>query len=569
MLELAWQLYITGKHKMGRYISTGSAQTGTNACSTIINSTCYQTATQKYAYDGNSCWQNRVILDTPGSYTFTVPAGATCIRTIAVGGGGKPKCTVGSCCGMAGAGGAYVERIDTVASGCTVTVVVGRQEQDTTISYTNSSAVARTLTAGGAAGCVAGVGSGGDWNSNGGCAGCNYNLCSSYSHYCGSCICCSPTTCCGYCIVWAGIAIGINPGHQGDDCCNARFAGGGSAGSWIWPTGGAGQSARNTVAQGFGMSGGGASAGGGGGIGYICRQPMGASNCSCVCASTAHFTGYGPTDSLMANYPTASGGGGGTKFQTEHCCDCTQGAMWSCCHGLWREGAGGWGGYDNNEGNPGCFMWGRSGTACSCMFGLYSEGCWWPSGPDPVRHAWHDIHNMCGSGSTGKNIFFDGGRHWCGPIQWASRIDYSTKPANSGEGAGTGGVVFGYCESSYFSGGRADQFPAGVNWPLLCCLGTANKICCSDRMEQSLFPNVITCAGTLGGSGGVGINYMASKAGKGGGAGVYRCYVMCVCWCGSYNLCNGSGAALAYPPCDLDWRLSTAGTGMAIIYWKS
>jgi hypothetical protein len=25
---------------------------------------------------------------------------------------------------------------------------------------------------------------------------------------------------------------------------------------------------------------------------------------------------------------------------------------------------------------------------------------------------------------------------------------------------------------------------------------------------------------------------------------------------------------LAFPPCDLDWRVSTAGTGMAIIYWK-
>jgi hypothetical protein len=25
---------------------------------------------------------------------------------------------------------------------------------------------------------------------------------------------------------------------------------------------------------------------------------------------------------------------------------------------------------------------------------------------------------------------------------------------------------------------------------------------------------------------------------------------------------------LAFPPCDLDWRASTAGTGMALLYWK-
>ena len=566
MLELAWQLYITGKHKMGRYISTGSAPAAT--CTTIINSSCYQVSAHRYAYDANSCWQNRIIIDTPGSYTFTVPSGATCLRTIAVGGGGKSKCTVGSCCGMAGAGGAYVERVDTVASGCTVTIVVGRQEQDTTIGYTNSAAVARTLTAGGAAGCVAGVASGGDWNSNGGCAGCNYNLCSSYSHYCGSCICCSAVTCCGYCIMMAGVGVGINPSHQSDDCCNARYAGGGSAGSWIYSTGGAGQSAVNTVVLFGGMTGGGSTAGGGGGIGYICRQALGPPNCSCICARSNSFqTG---TQDQAAAYPSNAGGGGGTKWQLVTCCECTSGPNDSCCHGEWRGGQGGWGGYDNHEGAADCFVWGRSGTACSCMYGLWQDNCYMPPGPEPKRYPWHDIHNMCGSGSAGRNIAFDGSSHWCGSILWANGVSYGPRATNSGEGAGTGGVVFMYCSARYtnLGGMNVDSFPEGVNWSLLCCLGTSGKVCCSDRLEQSLFPNVVTCAGTLGGSGGMGLCSMTSKAGKGGGAGVNRCYILCVCWGGSYNLCNGSGAALAYPPCDLDWRVSNAGTGMAIIYWK-
>ena len=147
---------------MGRYISTGATQA--NSCVLVGQSVCYQVTGQKYAYDGNSCWQNRVIIDTPGSYTFTVPAGVTCLRTIAVGGGGKVKGCSPVCCGMAGAGGGYVEKVDTIVAGCVVTVVVGRQEQDTTISYVCSGGATRTLTAGGASGCTHGAASGGDWN---------------------------------------------------------------------------------------------------------------------------------------------------------------------------------------------------------------------------------------------------------------------------------------------------------------------------------------------------------------------------------------------------------------------
>lgn len=546
---------------MGRYISTGSAQTGTNACSTIINSTCYQTTAQKYSFDANSCWQNRVIIDTPGSYTFTVPAGATCLRTIAVGGGGKAKC-VCECSGFAGAGGAYVERVDTVASGCTVTIVVGRQEQDTTIAYTNSGAVARTLTAGGAAGCVAGVGSGGDWNSNGGCAGKSCNYCGgSYSHSCGTCICCSPTTCCGYCIVFAGIAATITPDHGADQCCNARYAGGGSAGSWIWPTGGAGQNAGNSVAT-YGASGGhGASAGGGGGIGYILRCPMESMACSCVCGEYGGSTQYGP-NARHSCFPNSAGGGGGTKFQCCTQCECASGCSINCQNGMWRSGHGGWGGYQNHSGVGDCFMWGCYGTYCSnanmCQY-------YTPASMDPEFHPWHDIHNMCGSGSAARNIHWNNDS-WCASINWATRSGYSYRPGNAGEGAGTGGVVFVCCSKTQ-SGFGSGQF---VNWELLCCLGTTNQVCCSDRLQQSLFTNFISCAGTLGGAGGVGMCDFSSKAGKGGGAGVTRRWILCVCYGGNFNTCNGDSVTqLAYPPSELDWRLSNAGTGMAIIYWKS
>ena len=55
----------------------------------------------------------------------------------------------------------------------------------------------------------------------------------------------------------------------------------------------------------------------------------------------------------------------------------------------------------------------------------------------------------------------------------------------------------------------------------------------------------------------------------GGGAGMVRCFLHCVCWGGSFNNCNGGGTPLAFPPCKLDQLASTAGTGMAVIYWKN
>jgi len=125
---------------MGRFVTTTTSATLT---------TCYQVTCHKYSYDANSCWQNKIVIDTPGNYTFTIPAGTSCFRAIAVGGGGKSYVNC-NCCGTAGGGGGYAERQDTVNAGCTVTIVVGRQQQDTTISYTNSSSTVRTLTGGGA-----------------------------------------------------------------------------------------------------------------------------------------------------------------------------------------------------------------------------------------------------------------------------------------------------------------------------------------------------------------------------------------------------------------------------------
>ena len=76
----------------------------------------------KACYDGKQCWQYKVVYDRPGCYTYTVPAGICCVRTVIVGGGGKPVCTIGQCCGHGGAGGAYSEKCMTVAAGNVITV---------------------------------------------------------------------------------------------------------------------------------------------------------------------------------------------------------------------------------------------------------------------------------------------------------------------------------------------------------------------------------------------------------------------------------------------------------------
>ena len=554
MPELAWQLYITGKHKMGRYISTGATQA--NSCTLVGQSTCYQVDCQKYAYDGNSCWQNRVIIDTPGSYTFTVPTGVTCIRTIAIGGGGKSSYAASATTHYAGAGGGYVERVDTIAAGCAVTIVVGRQQQDTTIAYTNSSAVARTLTAGGAVCCNPGTATGGDWNSIGGASGCSY----SGGNYCGIGNCFTNTTCCGYCLVYYGYGIAYSPENSPGGSAG-HAPGGGSAGSWIWPCGGNGSG--STYEDQLSGSGYGSSAGGGGGIGYICKQGSMSSSCSCIC--TQERCGQYYTEGRKTSYPSGTSGGGGTKLQRcDNCYSRNVGFRGMCVSGQWHNGAGGWGGYDNDEGRDSRFTWFMAGCQNGRSFVQ-------DHGPQPKRYEWHDIHSMCGSGSQG-NSFEDGACYRsCGNWNQGPRLAQNAWH-NSGEGAGTGGIAYYCCEPTSMNipncmGGAACR--PGINFNLLCCLGQCNRICCADRMQDQLFPYITHCAGTLGGAGGVDIMWMASRAGKGGGAGMARCYLLCVCWGGSYDCYNGSGAVLPFPPCKLDQLASTAGTGMAVIYWKN
>ena len=547
---------------MGRYATTGTAPA--NATKTVVTSECYHQDTHKYAFDANSDFQNRVILDSPGNYTFQVPDGVTCLRTIAVGGGGKSKCTQ-TCCGYAGAGGGYSEKWDTVAGTTTVTVVVGRQEQDTTISYTNAAVQSIALTAGGAGGCNIGTASGGDWNSNGGIAGKNCNYCGgSYSHYCGSCVCQYSTTCCGYCVVWTGIsARQMDPSHDSNGCCQGKYAGGGSAGSWIHSTGGAGQNAynnTNATAQS------GPAGGGGGGIGYINREAAISWSCNCICMKQG-YNGqcYGNKQRDACNLPSA-GGGGGTAYQ---CCqNCAGHNIQGCCmHGRWRNGHGGWGGAHNNEGRGKEMFWGMSEAPNGHGDSYFTDI---DQGPAPVKYDWHDIHEMCGSGSSGRAMMFrcraEGGN-------WTGRA-MDGNPDNAGEGAGTGAVVYNCCDvhSTYNNCCLSGADACGtLNWNLICALGTGGHVCCADKMMETIAPYTLACAGTLGGAGGTGICHFTQFAGKGGGAGVSRSAIMCICHGGNYDYCNNNSGnpLLAFPPAELDWRVSNAGTGMAIIYWKN
>ena len=549
---------------MGRYISTGTTQV--NACIQYTNATCYQVNCHKYSYCANECWQNKVLLDSPGSYTFTVPnvtGGTVCLRTVAVGGGGKSYINCGACCGTAGGGGGYSEKVDQVKSGCTVTVVVGRQQGDTTIAYTNTVGSAVILTGGGAAGAAPGAATGGDWNSIGGNGGINCNYCGGLSHYCGSCIYTTAFTCCGYCIVVSGVsARQIDPNHGDNDCCTSRYSGGASAGSWIWNCGGMGQCAANAVpvfSLGYGIS-----VGGGGGIGYIRRTEIRSAWCTCIC----HKSGYNGTfyNQMMRNMCclSATGGGGGTKFQCCNYCDC-QNFIGICQQGRYRNGHGGWGGFDNNEGRGQEHYWWRSEGG-----NFQGPGQWGVDiqpGPSPKQYPWHDIHSMCGSGSAGRGFW-----SICTPNNSFVSGIWDTYPDNAGEGAGTGGVGYFCCDMTFFVPNccinGVDAY-AMLNFSLICCLGTSNRVCCADKMMPAIAPYIIACAGTLGGAGGFAFCNGAQKAGKGGGQGVNRSYIVCVCYGGAYDCCNQvASTPLAFPPSELDWRVSPAGTGMALIYWK-
>lgn len=195
-----------------------------------------------------------------------------------------------------------------------------------------------------------------------------------------------------------------------------------------------------------------------------------------------------------------------------------------------------------------------------------------PKERDPHVVDWWDICDISGAGAPG----YVDSRDWWDCYRPAMFPAFTGRPSNSGEGAGTGGVAIRCCNACqlgdmfpYFPGGPAD----GVNWPLVCCLGSIGDPYMCDAayiLKDKLFSGFLTCAGTLGGSGGVNICFMNSKAGFGGGGGTAKCHIVCVCWGGNYDYCNNnpSNPLLAFPPCYLDNLIVNAGSGLAIIYYK-
>ena len=304
-------------------------------------------------------------------------------------------------------------------------------------------------------------------------------------------------------------------------------------------------------------------AGGGGGIGYINKQPTYSPFCNCICSQ------YGTSDQPGVCAPGSAGGGGGSRW-TQCQSQCEQVLFNGCCTmGWWREGAGGWGGCDNQEGRPGVMYW--YCVPCMCTGRSEYEVC---CSISPKKHVWHDIHCMSGSGSSGKAI------NWCHNSgggadtgnMWAKGYNKTGQPEDAGEGAGTGGAVYGCCTNDYIDwpGNCNMDCVTGIDWTAVCCLGTTSRFndAYNPDMMRTVVPGFISFAGTLGGSGGIGMCGYASKAGFGGGAGFSKAFIRCICWGGSYNNCNGGATPLAFPPCILDAVSSTAGTGMAIIYWK-
>ena len=185
----------------------------------------------------------------------------------------------------------------------------------------------------------------------------------------------------------------------------------------------------------------------------------------------------------------------------------------------------------------------------------------------PAREPWWDIADIKGSGSPGT-VANRANANACVGFFWGVR------PRNAGEGAGTGAIVTTCCNPNMMGNmiGSTDIGGSGgplINWCKLCSLGTSGQCDQAWLMQDALFPFFITCAGTLGGSGGVNWCGYTSKAGKGGGGGQSKCHLLCVCWGGAYDCCNQVAATpLAFPPCLLDQLVSNAGTGMAIIYYR-
>lgn len=492
----------------------------------------------KVYYDGKQCWQYKVVYDKPGAYTFTAPSQATCVRSVLIGGGGKPSHQSSTCCSYAGAGGSYSEKCMAVGGGTEMCIVVGKQEQDTTLSCEGTP----VHTAGGATCCNPGTASGGDWDSRGGRPGYSCNYCGgSYSHYCGSCTYYDFTTCCGYCVVYA-----YKVGGGSSACCNINVAGGASAGT---PKNLCGGSSSNTCGWINTI------AGGGGGLGSVCCQQVWHYNC-CYCICLAYCTGY----RLSQQYPPSNQGGAGSKNTVLQGCRAYTG---ECMGGVYKPGEGGTGGPDDRT-DSFSLEW---GYRAMCMYpygGGYQmpEVCMKNPSDPPCKVDWWDISDICGSGSPGTAEM-----NVAGSCAYGIGMYIGQRPENSGEGAGTGGIGAYYCQAQSMGWGLglAEQM---VNWCRVCNLGQLGWEDNAWYMRDALVPFHLTCAGTLGGSGGTGFCKVTQRAGAGGGGGQGKCHILCICYGTNYDCCNGSGPLLAFSPCLLDTLVSNAGTGMAIIYYK-
>lgn len=366
---------------MGRYVKSGAKVGIPDQSQALVCGQIYPRFSNsyfEYSCDINECWPNRVVVNTPGSYSFTFPSGATCARAVVVGGGGKWGCRPAACCVFAGAGGAYSEKFFTATAGTTATLCVGSQQSSSTFAYPTASV---TLTAGGASFCTPGTATGGDWNSTGGCAGMAWAQCCCATNFCVSAV-----ACCGYCVVIACMPSYSDSGIY--QCCATVIPGGGSAGSFIATTGGAGGNICE-FANGWNASG---AAGGGGGIGVIQRCIYNPAPCNCICANGL--------EAYSTYFPGSAQGGGGTKWHPCLWDMCKRYSFDGYCQSMWYgEGHGHPGGKDNQEGLP-SFYWHTQINCCSCFFPHWHMG----SGADSCRHAWHDIYDISGSGSVGKNM---------------------------------------------------------------------------------------------------------------------------------------------------------------------
>lgn len=494
------------------------------------------------------CFNYKIVYDQPGTYSFSMPTTATCAKIVIVGGGGKPLCSTNVCCSWAGAGGGYSEKNFSNPGGGNFSIVVGAQHGSSTV--TCNSVVQHT--ASGAAFCTPGVGTGGDYNSTGGCAGCTMQFQSPSGI--GGCVCTALCSICGYCVVIAF----KDSGNGGSTCCNTLLSGGGSAGSPFRAQGGNGWSVCGNCWSGV--------AGGGGGIGQCNCVAYHYSCCNCNCQQVDGNAGGSCI--WYVCFPASASGGGGSKMS------CTSNYLgnprsWSgvCTNPVHQGGDGGAGGPYGCDGKATKHWYAcRSrlnpsyGSMCGITFPRTQRFM-----QDPGKVCWWDVCEICGSGAPG----YVHENHYVSTTYHSG--NWSNRPANSGEGAGTGGVMTLCCTAQMMGFGFPPRTVSTnfINFCLVCYLGTTGQCNLANKVIDKLVPQHLTCAGTLGGSGGMGWCGYDSKAGAGGGGGQVKHAIVCVCHGGVFDCCNQTlNTPLAFPPVCLDTLVSNAGAGLAIIYYR-